>query len=235
MPVQWEDGWPIVSPGNGRIELSNSLPDLPFFPIPVIKECDHFDSPRLDYIWNFIRTPREQFWSLTERPGYLRLKLKTEKITKLANPSFIGRRQQHFNFQASTIMEFQPKNSSEAAGIVLIQSNDYHFRFEYGQDDQQNVIRLIQCEKGSEKVLAEQDFMARQITLKIIARGQEYSFYYGSAAGTEELLMQNVNGRILSTDVAGGFVGTFIGLFASSNGQSSQNYADFDWFEYIGE
>jgi xylan 1,4-beta-xylosidase len=45
---------------------------------------------------------------------------------------------------------------------------------------------------------------------------------------------QAVDGRILSTPVAGGFVGTYIGMYASSNGQPSQNVADFDWFEYLG-
>lgn len=41
--------------------------------------------------------------------------------------------------------------------------------------------------------------------------------------------------RILSSDVAGGFVGTYIGLFATSNGQASDNIADFDWFDYEGQ
>jgi alpha-N-arabinofuranosidase len=43
-----------------------------------------------------------------------------------------------------------------------------------------------------------------------------------------------VDSRILSTPVAGGFVGAYIGIYASSNGQLSTNHADFDWFEYIG-
>jgi xylan 1,4-beta-xylosidase len=46
--------------------------------------------------------------------------------------------------------------------------------------------------------------------------------------------MENVDGRILSTDVAGGFVGTEISLYASSNGDRSKNKAYFDLFEYVG-
>jgi alpha-N-arabinofuranosidase len=42
-----------------------------------------------------------------------------------------------------------------------------------------------------------------------------------------------MDGRILSTPVAGGFVGAYIAMYASSNGQFSTNHADFDWFEYI--
>jgi alpha-N-arabinofuranosidase len=43
-----------------------------------------------------------------------------------------------------------------------------------------------------------------------------------------------VDGRILSTPFAGGFVGAYIGMYASSNGHPSDNVADFDWFEYVG-
>jgi len=38
----------------------------------------------------------------------------------------------------------------------------------------------------------------------------------------------------LSTLVAGGFVGAYIAMYASSNGGPSTNHVDFDWFEYIG-
>jgi xylan 1,4-beta-xylosidase len=31
---------------------------------------------------------------------------------------------------------------------------------------------------------------------------------------------------------AGRFTGTIIGMYTSSNGKESKNYADFDWFEY---
>ena len=42
----------------------------------------------------------------------------------------------------------------------------------------------------------------------------------------------DADGRILSTPVAGGFVGAYIALYASSNGEPSTNCADFDWFDY---
>jgi xylan 1,4-beta-xylosidase len=234
IPVQWEDGWPIVSPGNGRIEFKHTAPNLPVFPTFDLSTRDHFDTPRLSYVWNFIRTPREKFWSLTERTGYLRLRLRPEKMTELKNPSFIWRRQQHINFTASTVMEFQPGNEAEAAGIVLIQSNDFHFRFEYDLSDQQPIIHLIQCVKGVEVEIAAHPFFADRIYLKVEVQSQDYRFYIGSTEASFEIVAEKVDGRILSTDLAGGFVGTYLGIFASSNGRNSQNYADFDWFDYQG-
>ncbi len=301
MPVIWEDGWPVVCPGTGRIEEQ--------YAVPVIKGCpggqeeavsertgsevwhqeeeqpgaaegtetnggfepasggcfdpasgegfepasggcfdpasdsmfDHFDSRNPGMAWNTLRTPREEIYSLTERKGFMRLKLRPEKLSEKVNPSFIGRRQQHINFTAAASMEFEPDAPTEIAGIVLIQNNDYHFRIEYTMDaahdgccGKRNLIRLIKREAGKEDVLAEASFYAYPLYLKVTARGQDYSFYYGKTPDALEVLLENVDGRILSTDKAGGFVGAYIGMYASSQGHSSSNHADFDWFSYQG-
>ena len=96
------------------------------------------------------------------------------------------------------------------------------------------MIRLIRRERGLEEILAQQAIDPGRIFLKIEAHEQNYSFYYSNQTHEWQQLAKDVDGRMLSTPVAGGFVGAFIGLYASSNGQASANYADFDWFEYIG-
>lgn len=58
--------------------------------------------------------------------------------------------------------------------------------------------------------------------------GQAYSFYFATTPAAWQPLAQNIAGRILSTPVAGGFVGAYVGLYASSNDQASDNMADFD-------
>lgn len=58
------------------------------------------------------------------------------------------------------------------------------------------------------------------------------AIYYGGRKGDLKPLIEGVDGRILSPDAAGGFVGAYIGLYASSNGILSYNHADFGWFEY---
>lgn len=73
-----------------------------------------------------------------------------------------------------------------------------------------------------------------KLYLKVEADGQDYSFYYGESLENCRVLIENVDGRILSTDVAGGFVGAEMGLYASSNGIKSDNKAYFDWFKYTG-
>jgi xylan 1,4-beta-xylosidase len=232
VPFEWEDGWPVVNPGKGVLEFEMPKPNLPETRWPALPVCDHFDTEALDFRWNFIRTPRGDFWSLSERPGHLRLKLKPETIMEIANPSFVGRRQQHMNFCASTVMEFRPKQAGEAAGLVLLQNNQYQYRMEYVGSESSAVLRLVQRREGLEVVLAEQAVQASKLYLKVEAIGQAYSFYYSEAANNWKVLFEQADGTLLSTDVAGGFIGAYLGMYASSNGVSSSNYADFDWFEY---
>jgi xylan 1,4-beta-xylosidase len=232
-PVVWEeDGWPLVNPGKGFIEMEMPFPNLPVTRWPSLPACDSFDGAALDQRWNFIRTPRGEFWSLTDRPGHLRLKLKPESITREENPSFVGRRQQHISFAARTVMEFHAATETEEAGIVLLQNHDYQFRFVRSLSGSDQVLRLIQRREGEEQVLAEKPVSAGKIYLKVEAIGQDYSFYYAEEAEHWNVLAENADGRILSSDIAGGFIGTYIGMYAGSNGQPSGSWADFDWFEY---
>ncbi|SHM69322.1 glycoside hydrolase family 43 protein [Gracilibacillus kekensis] len=234
VPFDWEDGWPIVNKGKGMIESRVEFPNLQEHKWPESSYVDSFESAQLDDKWNFLRTPRGEFWSLTERPGYLRLRAKKETIREEENPAFIGRRQQHIHFFVQTVMEFRPKSAHETAGIVLLQNQDFQFRVEVLLEDQQRMIRLIRREAGVEQVIEKQPIEAKKIYMKVEAIGQDYRFYYSTDPFDWKQLAHNVDGRILSTDVAGGFVGAYIGMYCSGNGKESENYADFDWFEYHG-
>jgi alpha-N-arabinofuranosidase len=234
-PVRWEEGWPIVSPGNGRIEFEHDIPNLPDHPWPERPSCDHFEAATLGHDWNVLRTPREIFWDLESRPGYLRLSLRPERLSERVNPSFVGRRQQHKHFVAHTAMEFTPKAENESAGLVLLQNDDFHFRFVWTLNHEgKQVARLIQRMKGQESVLGEGTFEGERRYLKVSARGQQYNFYAAATPEHWTSIAENVDGRLLSTPVAGGFTGAYVGMYASSNGESSDNKADFDWFEYKG-
>lgn len=233
--VTWEDGWPVVNAGHGKVLEESPAPNLSTLQFPSVPACDNFDQARLGFIWNFIRTPREQFYTLSERTGYLRLKLRPQMITKWENPSFVGRRQQHINFSASLAMEFVPKSENESAGMVVLQNPDYHFRVECLRSGKENVVRLTKRHGGKEEMLGEIPAASKRVYLKVEAVGQDYNFYVASVAGEWKVLRECVDGRTLSRTNAGGFVGTYIGMYASSNGSASKNVADFDWFEYRGE
>jgi xylan 1,4-beta-xylosidase len=76
-PVTWQDGWPYFGlPGNlGRTPRiwqkprtgATSPPTAPY------ARDDDFSGPRLANVWQWNHVPDDTRWSLTERPGYLRL------------------------------------------------------------------------------------------------------------------------------------------------------------------
>ena len=95
-------------------------------------------------------------------------------------------------------------------------------------------MRLIKRAQGVEEVLAQQPVRAGEMYLRVEAHEQAYHFYFANQPGEWRAIVEDVDGRILSTPVAGGFVGAYVAMYTSSNGQPSTNHADFDWFEYVG-
>ncbi|MEU7476961.1 glycoside hydrolase family 43 protein [Lentzea sp. NPDC042327] len=231
VPVRWEAGGPVFSPGTGRVEASYDVPDLPPHPWPEPDRTDDFDGPGLDPVWMFLRTPEEPFWSLADRPGHLRLRVRPESVTEAVTPSIVLRRQQHASFHASCVLDFAPAGPSEVAGLVLLQNDEHHVRLLLGADREVVLVRRF---GGKDEELARTAVGEGAVRLCLEAVGQDVQALV--AAGTEgwQLLGDPFDGRVLSTPVAGGFTGVHIGLYASSEGVPSESWADFDSFTYRG-
>jgi alpha-N-arabinofuranosidase len=115
-------GWPVVNK-NGTIELTMPAPKLPQHIWPKLPARDNFDSKTLALQWNYLRNPNQADYSLTERPGFLRLNGSAVTISDKDSPAFVGQRQTDFNCVASTLLEFDPNSENEEAGLV-VRGND---------------------------------------------------------------------------------------------------------------
>jgi beta-xylosidase len=79
-PVRWQDDWPVMGellPGapNGQPVESHAMPNVGgTFPPVFPQTSDEFDSRSLSVQWEWNHNPTDTHWSLSERPGYLRLK-----------------------------------------------------------------------------------------------------------------------------------------------------------------
>jgi alpha-N-arabinofuranosidase len=229
--VTWEDEWPVVNPGSGIIKLEQEH-ELLEYKVEPKESCYHFYGKKLDNSWMFLRNPSENLYSLTEKEGCLRLYLKKQSLKDLDNPAYIGIRQKDYNYIASTMMEFRPDYEDESAGIAIVQSNEYHMRYEYTKKNGREILQVVECINGTNIFINEVEISARRLYLKIVSKGQKLDFYYGTDGNNYELLKKDVHSTNLSTEVAGGFVGCTIGMYGSSNGENTNNYADFYWFEY---
>ena len=74
-----------------------------------------------------------------------------------------------------------------------------------------------------------------KIGLRIASVGDTYSFSFSEDAKKWKLLKDQVDGKFLSTKVAGGFIGCLYGLYATSSGESTTNTASFQYLSYKGE
>lgn len=236
IPVVWEnDGWLRVDNENGLVNKTERRPNLPVYLARPEFSSDNFESANLHMRWNTIHPAKEPFYSLTARPGCLRLSLLPEVISEICTPAFIGRRQQHKDFRLQTAMDFSPLSENEEAGLALVQDDRYHYRYTVTQKNGCRTLTLFSCSNHENSLLAETALsFSGRIYLTVTATEEGYHFYYGDDDQTLIPLYQKADPTLLSSLVNEGFTGTYIGMYASSNHTSSDNYADFDWVIYEG-
>lgn len=74
-PIFWKDDWPVwgTPEAPGRVPARATKP-VPGQPLAQPDTSDEFDRPTLGLQWAWNHNPDDTRWSLTERPGWLRLK-----------------------------------------------------------------------------------------------------------------------------------------------------------------
>ena len=72
-PVRWIDGWPMLGDENGKVP-ETVRPYKSGMAQKTIVCPDDFSSSKLGLHWQWNHNPVDNAWSLTERPGFLRLK-----------------------------------------------------------------------------------------------------------------------------------------------------------------
>ena len=252
-PVTWKDDWPILNPGVDLVQYKYPLP------LPEKKDksnnakysgnfsyTEDFTSSKLPADWMFLRTVKENWYSLSKKKGMIALTLRPETAAGKSNPSFIARRQQHTNYEAVTSITFSPKNENEKAGLLTFMNEDHFYLLCKSKENDKDVIQLYQSPKnGSDSnsmiLLSSQALnvsTSTPIQFKVVVNGANYSFYYSTNNKDWKLVKDNVDGKFLSTKEAGGFAANFVGstiaLYATSLGKTTTNTAYFDWFKYTG-
>lgn len=73
-PIVWQEGWPIwgTSDAPGRVPETAEIP-IPGYETTYPATSDDFSAPTLGLQWQWNHNPLDEKWSLTERPGHLRL------------------------------------------------------------------------------------------------------------------------------------------------------------------
>ncbi|MEO7413622.1 MAG: glycoside hydrolase family 43 protein, partial [Opitutaceae bacterium] len=129
--MKWgADGWLRTVDGGGVASIEVGSPGLPPHRFPATPARAEFDSPTLPIDFQWLRTPwPEEIFSLTARPGYLRL-FGRETMGSPFRQSLVARRQQAHHFSAATLVEFEPEHYQQLAGLICYyNSAKFHYLY----------------------------------------------------------------------------------------------------------
>ncbi len=227
VPVHWVDGWPVVDPIE-RSPATQTEHDV---------ERDDFDGTALALEWISPRARPDSSWSLTERPGWLTLHATGASLDR-TGATLVARRQQHHDCRAATRLD----PGTGRAGLTLRVDEAHHYDLEVSG----GTARVIGRVGPFRQVFAEHPVPAGPVTLTVATRtrdilpptvtalpepGEAPLGVRATGPDTvsflvDDVLLTELDGRYLSTEVAAGFTGRVLGLYATAGS------AAFDWFSY---
>ena len=218
--------------GNAQCSMLNTQSPLP--------TNDDFTERTLGMQWQWNHNPDNKAWSLTERPGWLRLKTcsTTDRLTQARNTLT----QRIFVYRDSVTgkpltscgtvrIDASQLQEGDRAGICILQDPYALIAVEISngakrlvwQQDQLTTNRNFTPALQTETAPIDSIVYLRATVSYATSRTQ---FYYSLDDKVYNPIGQQTTlGFNLSV-----FVGARFGLFCYSNGQSTTGYADFDWF-----
>ena len=233
-PVQWDKGaWPVVNGGNPvdtvmfvnkerRMKNEESLSsnksplnDSSFFIL------------HSSFKWLYLQNPLMENYEVKDE--VLRMH-PHGTLAENDRPTFKGVRQEDVNLLVETEVCAVPnKKMPTRAGLSVYQINDGFLTF--GVENNSIVLRLklktIDYVVGSTPLPE----TTKNVKLRIKADEKQYTFAY-SLDGNTYHPVGNMDCTLLSTEVAGGFTGVIIGMFAEGDNPASA--VDFKYFKYQG-
>lgn len=233
-----EDDWIYLEAGGNKPLEEVPAPNLKEVLWEVENTRDDFDSQKLNIHFQSLRVPLEEDrLSLTERPGYLRLK-GSESISSKFHQSLIARRQQAFKYTATTVVEFSPTTYQQMAGLVAIyDNNNYYYLHITLHEVKGKIIDILKCDGSNfDEPIADKIAIEgwEQCFLKVEVDYHILQFFYSKDGVHWIKIGLQMDASTLSDEYTEPhrFTGAFVGLCCQDlSGQRKE--ADFDFFEYV--
>ncbi|AUG81802.1 glycoside hydrolase [Kitasatospora sp. MMS16-BH015] len=221
-PVEWVDGWPVV----GEVALELPAPAWPLHPVPAEPARDEFDDAELHPRWISVRERSQSMCTTKERSGWLTLRAAGASPDE-PDVVFVGHRQQHLSCRARTLID----PTDGRGGLAVRLDEEHHYEIEAADGEVKVYARIgpLRTEVATRAVPAGAVVLGVEIAPEP-PRGSRtgpdvLSFGIEEPDGTFTVLA-DLAGRYLSTEVAGGFTGRVIGMYAAAG------TVHFDHFDY---
>lgn len=224
LPVDWSGDWPEFIGGMDPLKSSipmpkgviNKMNTAGYFPNANFSFKDDFSTQKLDDRWIALRGLREHFTNPSNNGLVMNSFPVNIKERKPISALFY--RQQHTIFSATVDMKYTPQSEKDLAGLTCFQSEAYNYVFGLTKSANEYYLVLERTENGVSTIIAKHKLNdISDIKLKVTAKGDSYQFAYAQNDEVFHNLGGIVSGDILSTDVAGGFTGAMIGLYATQD------------------
>lgn len=232
----------LVMTKDGWLRQADDLASLP--PPrkqPLTSREYEFDGRTLHSDFQWLRSPHlGDLASLSERPGWLRLKGR-EALGSLFEQALVARRQTDFAFTASVLMDFQPESFQQMAGLTCYyNSHKFHFLYISADDRGRRHIGVMSC--NGDLSLACTFPLSEALTipegpvwLRVKVTNTRLRFSWSKDRELWFDVGGTLDASILSDEVGKGeganFTGAFVGMSCHDSSGSGRS-ADFTSFRY---
>jgi beta-xylosidase len=227
VPVTWVDGWPVLA---GKVpEELDLTPNKSL--IPGVVASDEFNRKRKDValplVWQWNHNPDNRFWSITKRPGFLRLTTGRTDSTFLNARNTLTQRTIGPQCSGSTMLDVSKMKEGDVAGLAVLQK-------EYGLIGvtYQSGVKSIVMKSAATKepvTLVNMPANQTQVHLKIqcdfLDLKDTASFYYSADGVSWTKADQSIKMRYTLPH----FMGYRFGLFNYAT-RNTGGFVDFDFF-----
>ncbi len=236
--VWGKDDWLYTENKDAFPQVEAAAPELPPHPFPLTSTREDFDSPTLPIDFQWLRSPwSDELFSLTERPGYLRL-FGRETPGSLFRQALVARRQQAHCYSAITLVEFEPEHYQQQAGLICYYNGSkFHYLYLSTDETIGKHIRVMTCHPELPDMFTAPIAIASGVPvhLRVEVDEERLRFAYRIDGADWQWLPEQFDASILS-DEAGppgppNFTGAFVGI-GCQDLAGTEHPADFDFFAY---
>jgi len=218
LPVEWRDGWPVI------LDAGKPIPQVVAAPTWMQGKADQaprsgnfswgddFSGPALQPDWMSLRAAPG--WAdLRTQQGKLRLTPQADGLDSHGHPSFLGRRQQHLKFDSEIAVQL-PADAGTTAGLAMYQDEAHWYVLGVQRTGEGGTV-FLQRHVGDDTRIVAQARISNVGALRLRIQGDagKGDFAFDTGAGWKTVRADE-DIHVLSTDLAGGFVGVTIGPYA---------------------
>ena len=121
-PVRWLDGWPMIGDEDGKVP-QHMRPLVSGQPTTAIVKSDDFSNDKMGLHWQWNHNPIDNAWSLTERPGFLRLKTNRVVDNLYLAPNTLTQRMEGPTCTATVLIDYSKMKDGDCAGFAAFNSD----------------------------------------------------------------------------------------------------------------